>query len=140
MDRRRRSSPAPLAAAAFLAAAALVALAPGALAAGCGPRGHVVDRLGALGLSALAELSGDVEAPSPGRIPPCSGPSCSEGPGVPLAAPLAAPGPWREIWSRPSAAPSPDPRGRFLRLDGGETPKPRSGSADVERPPRRPAA
>ncbi|WP_165251497.1 hypothetical protein [Paludisphaera soli] len=148
MNRTRRSLATAPWPAALLALAALVALAPGSARAGCATRGHAFERFRSLGLGALGELSGDIETPvdpgsdaaPPRRLPPCSGPSCSEGPGVPLAAPLAAPGPWRELWCRLTSPLPVDPRGRFLARIPGESPRPVSGATDVERPPRRPAA
>ncbi|MDG3004917.1 hypothetical protein [Paludisphaera mucosa] len=148
MTRRRRPPSTPLAPAAFLALLALAALAPRSAEAGCASRGHAVARPGAFGLGALAELSGVADArdgsasdaPPPGRVPPCSGPSCSGGPGVPLAPAIVAPDLGRELWCNTAAAPRRDRTGRSLASFEDAPLHPSSAPAGVDRPPRRPAA
>lgn len=128
-----------LAPAALVALAAMLAIAPRSAQAGCSSRVHPGEHPRAIGLAALVELSGDL-TPLPGRIPPCSGPMCSDGPGTPMAPVLIAPDVWRELWCDASAACRRDRVGRPLAPCSGPPAAPSPDTADVERPPRRPAA
>ncbi|OJW17873.1 MAG: hypothetical protein BGO49_30760 [Planctomycetales bacterium 71-10] len=125
-----------LAPATLVALAAMLALAPRPAQAGCSSRVHPGEHSRAIGLD---ELTGD-DAPPPGRIPPCSGPMCSDGPGTPMAPVLIAPDVWRELWCDASAACRRDRTGRPLAPGDGPPAAPSPDPADVERPPRRPAA
>lgn len=128
-----------LAPATFVAMVALLAFAPRTAEAGCSSRVHGDGQLRPSGLTALAELAND-DPHAPGRIPPCSGPSCSDGPGTPMAPTLLAPDIWRELWCNVAAACRRDDSGRPLAALDRLPAAPPAPSTDVERPPRRPAA
>ncbi len=140
MTRPSRPTPTRLAPATFVALAALLAFAPGTAEAGCSSRVHGGDQPRPIGLAALADLGDDDDAPAPGRIPPCSGPSCSDGPGTPMAPTLLTPDLGRELWCHLVAACGRDRDGRFLAPCDGPPVSPSTSPTDVERPPRRLAA
>ena len=141
MPASRRTSLASSASAIVLTTLAVLACAPRATAAGCSAWAHPAVGQDTLGLAALDELA-DASLPdaaAPGRIPPCSGPSCTEGPGVPLAPALVAPSFQRELWGRSHPAFLVDRSGRLLASPERPSPRPVVEPTDVERPPRRPA-
>ena len=119
----------------------LVAAAPAPARAGCGL--HGVADADHLGLELLSELGGlgspggDPADPA-GRVPRCSGPTCSKAPAIPLAPGTASPG-GNDLWCNTAAGSPPSDPDLAADLGEGAPLRPRSCESGIERPPRHPA-
>jgi hypothetical protein len=114
--------------------------APASARADCNNHASGAGRHRVLGMDSLADLTIGRRAPGHGDVPPCSGPSCSKGPRVPLVPPPASSTRHHRLWCDTAAPPPelglPD---SAARLEG-PPPYRLQSRTDVDRPPRLPAA
>jgi hypothetical protein len=130
---------------AFLALLGALAFAPSSARAGCNNHVRVAGQYRVLGLDSFADLvvgPSDAGRPAPGPrdVPPCSGPSCSEGSRVPLIPPSASSTRHHRLWCD-TAAPPPEPafHESAARMEAAPLYRLRRRT-DVDRPPRTYAA
>lgn len=130
---------------ALLALLGAFAAAPSTAEAGCGH--YIVFQSNGSGIAALSDMeslrllgvSGDDTAPAaPPRDVPCSGPTCSQGPGVPYV-PAPLPSVRSELWCGSTAPPPPDGPGLSDRLPEPARLHPVRRPFPLERPPRLPS-